>query len=86
MDKEYAFLMENKTWTLVELPKDRKAIHNKWISKIKYKSNGTIGKYKARLVAKGYSQNPGMDFTETFLLLFDTPLFVLFLRLQPNVE
>ena len=38
----------------------------KWVYKTKYKEDGTIQKHKARLVAKGYSQQPGVDFNETF--------------------
>lgn len=32
----------------------------------KYDSKGKIERRKARLVAKGYSQQPGLDFNETF--------------------
>ena len=46
----------NHVWELVDLPKGRKPIGNKWILKIKCKANGTIKKCKARLVAKGYTQ------------------------------
>ena len=63
--REYDSLIENGTWTLVELPKDRKPIKCKWIFKIK-KNDGVIEKYKARLVAKGFSQIPGVDYDETF--------------------
>ncbi|GBE89144.1 hypothetical protein SCP_1501500 [Sparassis crispa] len=55
-----------KTWELVEPPKDRKPVGNKWVLVKKTNKEGEIIKYKARLVAKGYSQIPGMDYTETF--------------------
>ncbi|KAK9069971.1 hypothetical protein SSX86_010369 [Deinandra increscens subsp. villosa] len=54
MNDEIEALHRNDTWTLVDLPKDRKPIGCKWIYKIKYKSSGEIERYKARLVAKGY--------------------------------
>ena len=46
------------------LPKDRKAIPNKWVYKIKCVNEKP--KYKARLVAKGYAQKEGIDFQEIF--------------------
>ena len=63
---EYDSLMENKTWSLVELPKGRKAIGCKWVFRIKRNADGSVDRYKARLVAKGYSQVEGVDYSETF--------------------
>ena len=57
---------KNKTWEIVDLPKNKKPVGCKWVYKIKYNSNGTIERYKARLVAKGYTQTYGIDYTETF--------------------
>ncbi|XP_038707314.1 uncharacterized protein LOC120002626 [Tripterygium wilfordii] len=51
MKNEINALDENNTWSMVKLPKDRKAIGSKWIYKIKYNPDGTIERYKARLVA-----------------------------------
>ncbi|GKE61770.1 ribonuclease H-like domain-containing protein [Tanacetum coccineum] len=47
-------------------PLRRKAIGEKWVFKIKYKSNGELERYKARYVVKGYNQKEGIDFDETF--------------------
>lgn len=66
MKDEYETLTRNGTWTLTELPPNRKAIGCKWVYRIKENADGTINKYKARLVAKGYNQLPGTDFGETF--------------------
>ena len=67
----------NNTWDLVELPKGRRAIPNKWIYKIKIVDDKP--KYKARVVAKGYAQTKGIDFQEVFSLVVKvTTLRVLF--------
>ncbi|GJV72029.1 ribonuclease H-like domain-containing protein [Tanacetum coccineum] len=63
---DFIALNENHTWIITDLPPGRKAIENKWIYKIKYKSSGDIDRYKARLVVKGCSQREGVDFDETF--------------------
>jgi len=54
------------TWELVDPPEGRTPISNKWVLTKKYDKDGNLQKYKARLVAKGYSQQPGMDYTNTF--------------------
>lgn len=57
---------KNQTWKLIERPKNKEVIGLKWVYKTKYDEDGSVQKYKARLVAKGYSQQPGVDFNETF--------------------
>lgn len=37
MEEEYQSLLSNETWELCDLPKNRKAIKNKWVFKIKRK-------------------------------------------------
>ena len=66
MDAEYKALMDNGVFKLVELPKGRQVVDNKWVFKIKQNSDGSVERYKAHLVAKGFSQQPGVDSTETF--------------------
>lgn len=66
MDDEYNSLMQNGTWTSMKLPANKSAIDNKWVYKIKTKSNGEIERYKARLVIRGFSQRFGFDYFETF--------------------
>ena len=59
-------LEQNHTWSIVSLPPNKKAIGCKWVFRIKYKADGSIERHKARLVAKGYTQQQGLDYTETF--------------------
>ena len=66
MDAEMSSLNENQTWSLVDLPQGRKAIHNKWVYKVKTNPDGSVDKYKARLVIKGFSQRKGVDYSQTF--------------------
>ena len=51
---EIGSMYQNKAWTLVNLPVERRAIENKWIFKKKTDADGNVTIYKARLVAKGY--------------------------------
>ncbi|XP_060182496.1 wall-associated receptor kinase 5-like [Lycium barbarum] len=65
MKDEMDSLSANHTWELSELPKDKKALQNKWVYRIKEEPNGSK-RYKARLVAKGFQQKEGIDYTEIF--------------------
>lgn len=66
MQEEINSLNKHETWTLTPAPPDRKIVDCKWVYKIKRRSDGKIERFKARLCAKGYSQNAGIDYTETF--------------------
>ena len=66
MLEEINSLLKNDTWSLETLPPGRTTVKNKWVFRIKVKSDGTIERFKARLVAKGFTQSPGIDYTETF--------------------
>ena len=54
------------TWELVDPPKGRVPVGNKWVLTKKYDKQGNLQKFKARLVAKGYTQMPGMDYMDTY--------------------
>ncbi|XP_016477085.1 putative mitochondrial protein AtMg00820 [Nicotiana tabacum] len=66
MTQEIKALHSNNTWDLVPLPAGKKALGCKWVHIIKHKSNGGVERFKARLVVKGYTQQAGIDYTETF--------------------
>ena len=52
---EMGSMYENKVWTLIDLPKDRRAIEIKWIFKRKTYADSSVTIYKARIVAKRFS-------------------------------
>ena len=57
------FLHDN---SLVELPKGKRALRNKWVYKLKPGDGGNPPRYKARIVVKGFQQKKGIDFDEIF--------------------
>jgi Reverse transcriptase (RNA-dependent DNA polymerase) len=66
MEDEIKMIEKNETWELVEKPKEKDIVGLKWIYKTKTNPNGSVQKCKARLVTKGYSQQPEIDYQETF--------------------
>ena len=66
MHKEIEVLEDNRTWSLVPLPKGKKPIGSKWVYKVKLKADGSVERLKARLVAKGFTQKYGVDYFKTF--------------------
>ncbi|CAL2270428.1 unnamed protein product [Prunus armeniaca] len=66
MHEEMQSLHENHTYDLVNLPKGRRALKNKWVYRLKMEENKSKPIFKARLVVKGFSQKKGIDFEEIF--------------------
>jgi hypothetical protein len=71
MREELSSLINNQTWTLVDLPTGRKTIRCSWIYKAKKNEYGAVYRLKSRLVAKGHSQKPGIDYNDTFASVGD---------------
>ena len=61
------FSIQDDTWELTELSKEKKTIGCKWVYA---KKQGSLKKdivcYKARLVAKGYAQREGINYNKVF--------------------
>ncbi|GJW36080.1 putative ribonuclease H-like domain-containing protein [Tanacetum coccineum] len=51
-------------WTLVDLPKGKRAIGTKWVYRNKKDERGIIVRNKARLVAQSYTQEEGINYDE----------------------
>lgn len=66
MNEELESIKNNGTWTLTDLPSNRKSIGSKWVFKVKLGENGNVVRYKARLVAQGFTQKFGVDYDEVF--------------------
>lgn len=66
MDEEYNSLMKNNTWSLTDLPTNKKALPSKWVFKTKTDQAGEVTRFKARLVIKGFAQKKGIDYEEIY--------------------
>lgn len=64
--KEFSSLLLNDTWMLEEKPKEHGSVGCRLILVNKYTATGELDRRKARLVAKGYTQEPGIDYHETY--------------------
>lgn len=64
--EELNSLKANETFDIVPRPQGRRIVGSKFVFRIKRDSEGHILRYKARLVAQGFTQQEGIDFTETF--------------------
>ena len=59
----------NEVWDLVPKPENKNIIGTKWVFRNKLNEKGEVVRNKAILVAQGYSQQEGIDYTETFALV-----------------
>ncbi|GJR26910.1 copia protein, partial [Tanacetum coccineum] len=66
MQEELPQFKLQKVWTLVDLPKGKRAIGTKWVDRNKKDERGIVVRNKARLVAQGYTQEEGIDYDEVF--------------------
>jgi len=66
MCDEIAALRSNRTWSLVPFHSSMNIVSSRWVYQIKRRVDGSIERYKARLIAKGFTQQEGIDCSETF--------------------
>jgi hypothetical protein len=62
MQNEMESIKKNGVWQLVDFPKDKRLITNKWICNIKLGANGHMEELKVQLVAHDFEQENGMDY------------------------
>ena len=58
MQDEMKSLYENNTFELVKLSKEKRAMKNRWVYRVKQEEHTSQPRYKARLVIKGFSVIP----------------------------
>jgi hypothetical protein len=66
MLEEVNSLKQNKTWELVDPPRNRRVLSGKWVFKLKRGSHGEVIRHKSRWVVRGFTQEEGVDYDETF--------------------
>lgn len=88
MEEEYKSLLQNNTWTLVDLPKNKKVIPCKWVYKTKIDEKGNVSRMKARLVLKGYQQKKGIDYHEIYapVVRYTSIRYVIGLAVKYNLK
>ena len=69
MQEELNKFQRNDVSDLVPKPQQNNIIGTKWVFRNKLNEQGEVVRNKARLVAQGYSQQEGIDYTETFALV-----------------
>ncbi len=87
MEAEMASMHEHKVFTLTSRPSGVNVVSCKWVFAVKAK-DGLVTRFKARLVARGFSQQPGVDFGETFapVLKYKTLRLILALIATRDLE
>jgi len=66
MCDEIKALRSNHTWSLVPFHPSMNVVGSRWVYRIKHHVDGSVERYKAHLIARGFTQQEGIDYSETF--------------------
>lgn len=64
--EEFNAQIKNRTWDLVPPSPNQNLVSCRWLFTAKFLPNGHEDKKKSRLVTRGYTQQYGVDFSQTF--------------------
>lgn len=74
MEKELSALEKNQTWELVQLPKGQKAIHSKWVYKVKFNPDGSVEGLKGAWLSRDIIKWRALITNTHSVLLLNWPL------------
>jgi hypothetical protein len=77
MCEEIQILHSNNTWSLVPFHLLMNVVGSRWVYMIKCHVDGIIERYKTCLVARGFTQQEGIDFSETFNPIINQVIVIL---------
>lgn len=66
MLEEESSLKQNKTWGLVDSPKDRQVLSGKWVFKPKHGPHGEVIRHRSRWEVIDFTQEDGIEYGEIF--------------------
>ena len=72
MSAEMSNHLENRTWDIIELPRNAKVVGSKWVLHLKRLADGSIERHKSRVVAKGSPNDQVLSIQKTPLSLQST--------------
>ena len=70
----------------MELRKERRALKNKLVYRLKIEENSSRPRYKARIDVKGCNQKKGIDFEEIFSLVVKMSSIIVVLRIAASLD
>ena len=84
IDGELNSITNKNTYTLVDRPPNANVIGTRWVLSKKFDADGHLVKHKARLVAQGYTQEFGVDYSQTYLPVVNAASLRLLLAISAN--